>query len=87
MVESVDAEVVAATFDAPEADQARVAEMALARAKRLVEGGRDVVILMDSLTGVMLSLSAFLLFLTPGCFTLNSPFSFSLFANGAFTAR
>jgi transcription termination factor Rho len=47
---SVDAEVMAATFDEPEGDQARVAEMALERAKRLVEGGRDVVILMDSLT-------------------------------------
>jgi transcription termination factor Rho len=50
MDRSVDAEVMAATFDDPEADQTRVAEMALAKAKRLVEGGRDVVILMDSLT-------------------------------------
>ena len=47
---SVEAEVMAATFDEPEANQARVAEMALERAKRLVEGGRDVVILMDSIT-------------------------------------
>ncbi len=50
MDRSVDAEVLAATFDEPELDQARVAEMALERAKRLVEGKRDVVILMDSLT-------------------------------------
>ena len=50
MDRSVDAEVMAATFDDPETDQTRVAEMALAKAKRLVEGRRDVVILMDSLT-------------------------------------
>jgi transcription termination factor Rho len=50
MDRSVDAEVMAATFDDPESDQTRVAEMALAKAKRLVEGGRDVVVLMDSLT-------------------------------------
>ncbi|GIK42971.1 MAG: transcription termination factor Rho [Chloroflexota bacterium] len=50
MDRSVDAEVMAATFDDPESDQTRVAEMALAKAKRLVEGGRDVIILMDSLT-------------------------------------
>jgi len=50
MDRSVDAEVMAATFDDPESDQTRVAEMALAKAKRLVEGQRDVVILMDSLT-------------------------------------
>jgi len=50
MDRSVDAEVMAATFDDQETDQTRVAEMALAKAKRLVEGGRDVVILMDSLT-------------------------------------
>lgn len=50
MDRSVDAEVMSATFDDPETSQTRVAEMALAKAKRLVEGGRDVVILMDSLT-------------------------------------
>ncbi len=50
MDRSVEAEVMAATFDDQEVDQTRVAEMALAKAKRLVEGGRDVVILMDSLT-------------------------------------
>ena len=50
MDRSVDAEVVAATFDEQETDQTRVAEMALDRAKRMVECGRDVVILMDSIT-------------------------------------
>jgi transcription termination factor Rho len=50
MDRSVDAEVIASTFDEPERDHVRVAEMALARAKRLVEGGRDVVILLDSIT-------------------------------------
>ena len=50
MDRSVDAEVMAATFDEQETAQTHVAEMALERAKRLVEGGRDVVILMDSLT-------------------------------------
>jgi len=50
MDRSVAAEVMAATFDEQETDQTQVAEMALERAKRLVEGGRDVVILMDSLT-------------------------------------
>ena len=50
MDRSVDAEVIASTFDEPERDHVRVAEMALARAKRLVEDGRDVVILLDSIT-------------------------------------
>ncbi|MBN1639796.1 MAG: transcription termination factor Rho [Anaerolineae bacterium] len=50
MDRSVDAEVIASTFDEPERDHVRVAEMALARAKRLVEGGRDVAILLDSIT-------------------------------------
>ncbi len=50
MDRSVEAEVVAATFDAPVQDQVRVAEMALERAKRLVECGRDVVILLDGIT-------------------------------------
>ncbi len=50
MDRSVDAEVIASTFDEPERDHVRVAEMALARAKRRVEGGRDVVILLDSIT-------------------------------------
>ena len=50
MDRSVDAEVIAATFDEPVTSHVRVAEMAVARAKRLVECGRDVVILMDSIT-------------------------------------
>ncbi len=44
------AEVVSATFDEPSEHHTRVAEMALERAKRLVEGGRDVVLLLDSIT-------------------------------------
>ena len=50
MDRSVEAEVVSATFDEPVQSHARVAEMALERAKRLVEIGRDVVILLDSIT-------------------------------------
>ena len=45
-----DAEVVAATFDDPVAEQTRVAELALERAKRLVEGGRHVMVLLDGIT-------------------------------------
>jgi len=43
-------EVAASNFDEPATDQCRVAELALERAKRLVEVGRDVVILLDSIT-------------------------------------
>ncbi len=50
MDRSVEAEVYASTFDDPVQDHVRVAEMALARAKRLVESKRDVVILLDSIT-------------------------------------
>lgn len=50
MERSVDGEVVAANFDEPPTNHARVAEMSLERAKRLVEEGNDVVILMDSIT-------------------------------------
>jgi transcription termination factor Rho len=50
MDRSVDAEVVASTFDEPVSSHVRVAEMVLERAKRLVEMGRDVVITMDSIT-------------------------------------
>ncbi len=50
MDRSVDAEVVASTFDEPVSSHVRTAEITLERAKRLVEIGRDVVILMDSLT-------------------------------------
>ncbi len=50
MDRSVDAEVISSTFDESEQHQSRVAEMALARAKRLVEIGRNVTILLDSIT-------------------------------------
>ncbi|MGE3073047.1 MAG: transcription termination factor Rho [Dehalococcoidia bacterium] len=50
MRRSIRGEVVSSTFDEPVEDQTRVAELALERAKRLVEGGKDVVILMDSIT-------------------------------------
>jgi transcription termination factor Rho len=50
MDRSVEAEVVASTFDEPVTAHVRSAEIALERAKRLVESGHDVVILMDSLT-------------------------------------
>src|SRR5271157_1126102 len=50
MDRSVEAEVVASTFDEPVTSHVRTAEITLERAKRLVEIGRDVVILMDSLT-------------------------------------
>ncbi|MEX2314316.1 MAG: transcription termination factor Rho [Thermomicrobiales bacterium] len=50
MKRSVDGEVVSSTFDEPVEDHTKVAEMVLERAKRLVEGGRDVVILLDSIT-------------------------------------
>jgi transcription termination factor Rho len=45
-----DADVVASTFDQPLADHLSVSELVLERAKRLVEDGHDVVILLDSLT-------------------------------------
>jgi transcription termination factor Rho len=47
---SVQAEVVSSTFDEPTAAHTHLAEMVLERAKRLVEEGRDVVMLLDSLT-------------------------------------
>jgi transcription termination factor Rho len=47
---SIDAEVIASTFDEPVDEHTRVAEIALERAKRLVESGADVVILLDSIT-------------------------------------
>ena len=50
MRRSVDGEVISSTFDEPVEDHTKVAEMALARAKRLVESGRDVTILLDSIT-------------------------------------
>ena len=50
MDRSVDAEVIASTFDEPVTAHVRTAEIALDRAKRLVEIGRHVAILMDSIT-------------------------------------
>jgi transcription termination factor Rho len=45
-----EAEVVSATFDDPVEEQTRVAEMAIERAKRLVESGRHVMVLLDGIT-------------------------------------
>ena len=45
-----DGEVISSTFDRPAEDHTQVAELAVERAKRLVERGRDVVVLLDSLT-------------------------------------
>ncbi len=50
MKRSVRGEVISSTFDEPVEDHIRVAEIALERAKRLVEGGQHVVILLDSIT-------------------------------------
>jgi transcription termination factor Rho len=47
---SVKGEVVASNFDEPPEDQTRVAEITLDRAKRMVELGKDVIILLDSIT-------------------------------------
>lgn len=50
MKRSVNAEVVASTFDEPAENHVRVAGIVLEKAKRLVESGHDVVILLDSIT-------------------------------------
>jgi len=50
MERAVKGEVVASTFDEPATRHVQVTEMAIEKAKRLVEHGRDVVILMDSIT-------------------------------------
>jgi len=50
MEENVDAEVIASTFDESADRHTQVAEMVLEKAKRLVEQGKDVVILLDSIT-------------------------------------
>jgi len=68
MDRSVDAEVIASTFDEPVASHVRAAEMALERARRLVECGRDVVILIDSLTRLA---RAYNLLVTPSGRTLS----------------
>jgi transcription termination factor Rho len=68
MDRSVEAEVIASTFDEPVTSHVRAAEMALERAKRLVEIGRDVVILMDSITRLA---RAYNLVVTPSGRTLS----------------
>ena len=68
MDRSVDAEVISSTFDEPVTSHVRVAEMALERAKRQVEIGRDVVILMDSITRLA---RAYNLVVTPSGRTLS----------------
>jgi transcription termination factor Rho len=50
MQRAVKGEVIASTFDRPATDHTTVAELAIERAKRLVEMGHDVVILLDSIT-------------------------------------
>jgi len=50
MQRSVNGEVIASTFDRPAGDHTAVAELAIERAKRLVEMGQDVVVLLDSIT-------------------------------------
>ena len=50
MQRSVKGEVIASTFDRPPSDHTQAAELAIERAKRLVEQGRDVVVLLDSIT-------------------------------------
>jgi transcription termination factor Rho len=50
MQRSVKGEVIASTFDRPAEDHTTVAELAIERAKRLVELGNDVVVLLDSIT-------------------------------------
>ena len=50
MARSVKAEVVASTFDEPQDRHVQVAEMVIEKAKRCVEAGEDVVILLDSIT-------------------------------------
>ena len=50
MQRSVKGEVIASTFDRPPTDHTTVAELSIERAKRLVELGHDVVVLLDSIT-------------------------------------
>ncbi|MBI5738282.1 MAG: transcription termination factor Rho [Mycolicibacterium neoaurum] len=50
MQRSVVGEVIASTFDRPPSDHTQAAELAIERAKRLVEQGKDVVVLLDSIT-------------------------------------
>jgi transcription termination factor Rho len=68
MDRSVDAEVISSTFDEPVTSHVRVAEIALERAKRLVECERDVVIMLDSITRLA---RAYNLMVTPSGRTLS----------------
>lgn len=68
MDRSVDAEVISSTFDEPVTSHVRVAEMVLEHAKRLTEIGRDVVILLDSITRLS---RAYNLVVTPSGRTLS----------------
>jgi transcription termination factor Rho len=68
MDRSVDAEVISSTFDEPVTSHVRSAEMVIERAKRLVEIGRDVVVLLDSLTRLA---RAYNLVVTPSGRTLS----------------
>lgn len=68
MDRSVDAEVISSTFDEPVSSHVRVAEMVLERAKRLVESGLDVVVMMDSITRLS---RAYNLVVTPSGRTLS----------------
>lgn len=62
MKRAVDAQVIHSTFDAPQENHVRVADMVYERAQRLVEQGKDVVVLMDSLTRLARACNA----LSPG---------------------
>jgi transcription termination factor Rho len=55
---AMDAEILSSTFDEPPDRHVQVAEMALERARRLVEQGRDVVVFFDSLTRLARALNA-----------------------------
>ena len=50
MSRSVNAEVISSTFDEPADRHVRIANIVLEKAKRMVESGHDVVILLDSIT-------------------------------------
>lgn len=68
MDRSVDAEVISSTFDEPVSSHVRVAEIVLERAKRLVESGMDVVVMLDSITRLA---RAYNLVVTPSGRTLS----------------
>lgn len=84
MDRSVDAEVIASTFDEPVTSHVRTAEIALDRAKRLVEIGRHVVILMDSITRLA---RAYNLTVNPSGRTLSGYGSFGALSAQAFLRR